>query len=169
MGDRQPRLIGHWPLNTDMPSKTQIPQTLLDDIHAHVEAAYPEESAGLLLGRTDNGLRVITAIMTLPNAREKSARHNRYLITSRDMLHGEREAMKRGLDIIGVFHSHPDHPNHPSAFDREWAMPWFSYLITSVQNGRAAGTRSWRLTDDRSKFEEEELQVETNKRNEMRR
>ncbi len=148
-----------------MPYKIHISQTLLDDIHAYGENAYPEEGAGLLLGRSDGDLRVVTAILTLPNAREESARHNRYLITALDMLHGEREAMKRGLDIIGVFHSHPDHPNHPSTFDREWAMPWFSYLITSVQNGKAVGTRSWRLADDRSKFEEEELKVESDRRN----
>ena len=75
------------------------------------------------------------------------------------MLRSEQEAARRGLDVVGVFHSHPDHPNQPSEFDREWAMPWFSYIITSVNEGKAAGSRSWRLADDRSKFEEQEISI----------
>jgi proteasome lid subunit RPN8/RPN11 len=61
--------------------------------------------------------------------------------------------------VIGVFHSHPDHPNQPSEFDRQWALPWFSYLITSIEKGTAVGSRSWRLEDDRTGFEEEEIIV----------
>jgi proteasome lid subunit RPN8/RPN11 len=69
--------------------------------------------------------------------------------------------MHRGVDVLGVFHSHPDHPNQPSEFDREWAMPWFSYIITSVQAGKAAGSRSWLLQEDRSKFIEEEINTKS--------
>ncbi len=137
--------------------KIEIPQPLLDDIHAHGEAAYPEEGAGFLLGHTDGKSRGVTAILTLANAREASARHNRYLLTALDMMRGEQEADRLGLEVIGVFHSHPDHPNRPSEFDREWALPWFSYLITSVNGGRAVDSRSWRLTEDRSVFAEEEI------------
>jgi len=63
--------------------------------------------------------------------------------------------------LVGIFHSHPDHPAQASEFDREWAMPWFSYLITSVQDGKAGETRSWRLSDDRAGFVEEEIRMET--------
>ncbi|HEX7976483.1 MAG TPA: M67 family metallopeptidase [Anaerolineales bacterium] len=136
----------------------EIPADVLRQIHAHEEAAYPEEGAGLLLGQEDGlGRRVAAGIVAFPNAREDAARHNRYLITPQDMLRGEQEAIRRGLDVLGVFHSHPDHPDRPSEFDREWALPWFSYLITSVQSGRAVQSRSWRLLDDRSAFEEENL------------
>ena len=72
---------------------------------------------------------------------------------------GEMEAMRMGLDIVGIFHSHPDHPNRPSEFDREWALPWFSYVITSIQQGKAAGSRSWRLEDNRQSFIEETIVV----------
>ena len=139
--------------------KLEISQKLLDDIHAHGEEAYPGEGAGFMLGNANGDLRVVSAILKLPNAREESARHNRYLLTPQDVLRSEQEAAKRGLDLIGVFHSHPDHPNEPSEFDRDWAMPWFSYIITSVNDGQAAGSRSWRLTDDRSTFDEEQIQI----------
>lgn len=137
----------------------EISPDLLNQIHIHGEEAYPGEGAGFMLGNTNGNSRVVTAILRLPNAREEAAQHNRYLLAPQDVLHSEQEAAKLGLDVIGVFHSHPDHPNQPSEFDREWAMPWFSYIITSVKDGKAAGSRSWRLTDDRSAFVEEIIQI----------
>jgi len=139
--------------------RLEISPELLDQIHAHGEEAYPGEGAGFMLGNADRDLRVVNTILKLPNAREESARHNRYLLTPQDVLQSEEEAAKLGLDVIGVFHSHPDHPNEPSEFDRNWAMPWFSYIITSVRTGKAVGSRSWRLTDDRSTFDEEEIEI----------
>lgn len=133
---------------------------LLTRIHEHGERAYPEEGAGFLLGSSgDNGSRAVTSIYPLTNAREDESRHNRYLITPQDYLKAELEADNLGLSLIGVFHSHPDHPNRPSEFDREWAQPFFSYIITSVQSGNAVESRSWRLSEDRSKFEEEEIKL----------
>lgn len=137
----------------------EISSSLLEHIHRFGEAAYPDEGAGLLLGISDGVNKQVKAVLPLSNSREDSARHNRYLLTPQDYLHGEQEAARLGLDVLGVFHSHPDHPNHPSEFDREWAMPWFSYLITSVQAGAAAGTRSWLLSEDRQAFTEEPLSV----------
>lgn len=112
-----------------------------------------------MLGKTDSQRRKVSAILGLDNAREQSARHNRYLLTELDYLHAEQEADRLGLDLLGVFHSHPDHPNRPSEFDREWALPWFSYVITSVQLGRAVESRSWRLNEDRTGFDEESIEV----------
>ena len=74
-------------------------------------------------------------------------------------LHGEREAARLGLDVLGVFHSHPDHPNRPSEFDREWAMPWFFVRDHQRQAGKAAGSRSWLLSEDRLSFTEETIIV----------
>jgi proteasome lid subunit RPN8/RPN11 len=142
--------------------KLHISNELLGKIHAHGEDSYPEEGAGLLLGSSDGNSRVVDAIISLTNAREDSARHTRYLITAQDMLRGEREAVRLGLDIVGVFHSHPNHPNRPSDFDREWAMPWFSYIITSVSEGKAISSRSWRLSDDREAFTEEKINIPHN-------
>lgn len=137
----------------------EIASEVLKKIHAHGEKAYPEEGAGFLLGKVDGEQRRVTAILELVNAREDAARHNRYLLTPQDYLRGEQEADRLNLDVLGVFHSHPDHPSLPSEFDRQWAMPWFSYLITSVQVGRAAGSRVWRLVEDRSQFDEEKIEI----------
>jgi proteasome lid subunit RPN8/RPN11 len=135
-----------------------IPHTLLKEIHSHGEQAYPEEGAGLMLGRADKDQRSVKKLLFLENAREESARRNRYSLTPQDILRGEEEAAQAGLDIIGIFHSHPDHPDQPSAFDLEWAIPWYSYLITSVYQGKAERSRSWRLLEDRSGFQEETIQ-----------
>ena len=133
-----------------------IPPDQLVLIQLNGEQAYPEEGAGFLFGR-DGPNRTVSAIYNLSNARENDARHNRYLITPQDYLKGELEAERLGLDVIGVFHSHPDHPNSASEYDREWAQPYFSYVITSIRAGKAYESRSWRLTDDRSRFEDEPI------------
>jgi len=132
-----------------------ISKELLDQIYAHVEKAYPEEGAGFLIG----GGGEVENIFSLPNAREDEARHNRFLITPEDYLKAELTADKLGLSLIGVFHSHPDCPNVPSEYDREWAQPYFSYIITRVDEGKAVNSRSWRLIEDRSKYEEEEIKI----------
>jgi len=132
-----------------------ISTDLIEKITAHLEAAYPEEGAGFLLGAVGE----VRAIVALPNAREDESRHNRYLITPEDYLKAEMKAAELGVDLIGVFHSHPDCPNEPSEFDREWAQPIFSYIISRVDNGKAVSHRSWVLTEDRSKYEEEELKI----------
>ena len=137
-----------------------LTEELLTQIQVHGEQAYPDEGAGFLLGAySDNGTRTVKAVFPLANSREDEARHNRYLMTPEDYLKAELAADRLGLSLIGVFHSHPDHPNRPSEFDREWAQPFFSYVITSVQAGKAVESRSWRLIDDRSKFEEEKINI----------
>jgi proteasome lid subunit RPN8/RPN11 len=137
----------------------QISNELLQRIHAHGEAAYPDEGAGLMLGRMLGSDTRVERLLEFANAREPSARHNRYLLTAEDYLRGEMEAARLDLEVIGVFHSHPDHPNRPSEFDREWAMPFLSYVITSVQSGKAVGSRSWLLSEDRVQFTEETITV----------
>ena len=136
-----------------------IPQSVLDRIHQHGEQTYPEEGAGLLLGEIKGQEHQVSEILPLDNVREAGARHNRYQLSPQDYLMGEEEADRLGLEMVGVFHSHPDHPNLPSEFDRQWAWPNFSYLITSVVEGNAVDSRSWRLNEDRASFSEEELQV----------
>lgn len=134
----------------------KISTEILDQIHAHIEAAYPEEGTGFLLG-IEGVTREVTAVITLPNTREETARHNRYLITPDDYLKAELEADRLELTLLGVFHSHPDHPNHPSEYDRDWAQPFFSYIITPVQLGKAVESRAWRLCEDHSAFDEENI------------
>jgi len=130
---------------------------LLNAIERHAEAAYPHEGCGILLGRVEGDTRTVTDILPVENQREEAARRNRYLIPPEVVADGEEMAEQKGLEVIGFFHSHPDHPARPSAFDREHAWPWYSYVITSVEQGRASGSRAWRLLDDRSQFVEEEM------------
>ncbi|MFZ6028092.1 MAG: M67 family metallopeptidase [Chloroflexota bacterium] len=136
-----------------------ITAQLLHDLHTHVEAAYPGEGAGFLLGNDGGSRRTVTALVKLENAREEKARSNRFLLTPGDYAFGEDEADRLGLTLLGVFHSHPDCPNVPSEYDREWAMPWFSYIITRVDDCKAVSDRSWRLLEDRGAYEEEKLVI----------
>lgn len=129
-------------------------------IEAHGESTYPHEGAGFLLGRLDGSDRLtVERVLPVTNQREPEAQHNRYELSPLDFLRAEREAAAAGVELVGVFHSHPDHPARPSEFDREHAWPAFAYLITSVQGGRAEVTRAWRLRDDRSAFDEDTLSV----------
>ena len=134
----------------------KMPSGFLEKIRKHGQAAYPHECCGLLLGKYEPATKSVVGLKPAINHRDDSPR-NRYLISARDMLQAERESQANGLDIIGIYHSHPDHPNRPSEYDRAWAQPNFSYVITSVEQGRAAGSRSWRLREDRTAFDEEEL------------
>jgi proteasome lid subunit RPN8/RPN11 len=129
-----------------------------EQIHAHLCRAYPEEGCGVLLGREAGGTRVIERVLPFENRREDE-RHHRFLIAPEQFLVAEREGREAGLDVVGFFHSHPDHPALPSGFDLEHAWPYYSYLIVSVEQGRAGDSRSWRLAADRSRFEPEKIEL----------
>jgi proteasome lid subunit RPN8/RPN11 len=125
----------------------------------HASTSYPEECCGVLIGHAPNGNQaaiaaIVERILSVGNERADS-RHNRYVISPETILAAQKEARALGLDIIGYYHSHPDHPARPSEFDREHAWPGLSYLIVGVERGRVVEARSWRLTDDRESFDEE--------------
>ncbi len=134
-----------------------LSSSLIRQIHENGERHYPEEGAGLILGKADAQARRATGLIHRANSFAPESRRRRYAIGPQEMLEAEDQAESLGVDIVGVFHSHPDHPARPSEFDLAWAMPWYSYVITSVSNGRAVESRSWRLSDDRSSFVEEQL------------
>ena len=137
----------------------KITANFLKEIYALGEKAYPEEGVGFLFGTDDSKVREVKVIYSVKNAREKEARHNRYDVAPRDIIEADEKAEEMGLSIIGVFHSHPDHPDKPSKFDLKWANTFFSYIITSIKDGKAVASRSWRLKEDRSGFVEEEIRV----------
>ena len=128
-------------------------------IERHLEAAYPNEGAGFMLGHQNGEVLTVESIMPLENQREAEAQHNRFELSTEDFMKAELRAAQSGMSFIGVFHSHPDHPAQPSEFDREHALPNFSYLITTVTSGQAALTRAWRLREDRSAFDEDQIEV----------
>lgn len=131
----------------------------LEAIGRHGEARYPEECCGFLIGRTSEEETRVERVLSVENERQDS-RHNRFLIHPETVLAAHKEARAAGLDVVGYYHSHPDHPARPSEFDREHAWPGLSYVIVSVAGGKVAETRSWRLSDDRERFEEETVEKE---------
>lgn len=137
-------------------SRLVISTRHLQTIARHAGVAYPEECCGFLIGRANGGDVMAERILSVGNEREDS-RHNRYVISPETVLAAQKEARARGLDVVGYYHSHPDHPAVPSEFDREHAWPGVSYLIVSVEKGKVTAARSWRLTDDRTRFEEEAI------------
>jgi proteasome lid subunit RPN8/RPN11 len=137
-----------------------VSKALFEQIREHGQVHYPEEGAGFILGRVLQDDRFAERILPINNQFDSGSRHDRYLITPEDMIQSETKAEEMGLVILGVFHSHPNHPALPSEFDRERALPWFSYVITSVHHEGAQESRSWRLSDDRQ-FEEEAIIIHT--------
>jgi proteasome lid subunit RPN8/RPN11 len=130
-----------------------------------------DECCGALLGRDAGEVRgsdpakypltperEILALYPLVNRRNDSPR-NRFSVSSEDVLSAEKEAREHGLDVVGWYHSHPDHPARPSAYDRDHAWPWYSYIIVSVQNGVPQEMTSWRLNDDRQEFSPEGIEI----------
>ncbi len=126
-------------------------------ISAHGEATYPLECCGFLLGREDDGVKVVVETVRAMNARDDSPQ-NRYLIEPDEFRRAEQLAAEKALDIIGFYHSHPDVAARPSQFDRDHAWPWYSYVIVSVQQGRAVEMFSWQLLDPDEPFAEEPIQ-----------
>ena len=130
----------------------------LDEIRRHGESDYPHECCGLLIGSFgENGGKLADEILPISNAREESAKRNRFLITPEDLLRGEKHARKQGRDVVGFYHSHPDHPAVPSQFDLDHAWPVYSYIIVSVLEGAACDLLSYELRADRSRFDAEDL------------
>ena len=128
----------------------------LQTIGRHAAMSYPEECCGVLIGKPQASTTMVERVLSVGNERDES-RHNRFLISPSTVLAAHKEARALGLEIVGYYHSHPDHPARPSDFDREHAWPGVSYLIVSVQSGKVADARSWRLSDDRKGFDEEAI------------
>ncbi len=142
-------------------AQLKITMELAGKIRSHGAETYPHECCGALLGRdtevADRSLyREIHALHPLINRRDDSPR-NRFSVTSQDVLDAEKAAVNQGLEVVGWYHSHPDHPAKPSQYDREHAWPWYSYVIVSVANKIPEDMTSWRLTDDRSDFQSEDI------------
>jgi len=144
---------------------------LAEKIRAHGAETYPHECCGALLGRDSNAIvendrgknaltpaREILQLYPLINRRDDSPR-NRFSVTAEDVLTAEKAAREQGLEVVGWYHSHPDHPARPSEYDRDHAWPWYSYVIVSVQNGAPQEMTSWRLNEDREEFSAEGIEI----------
>jgi proteasome lid subunit RPN8/RPN11 len=132
----------------------------LAEISAHGEQDYPYECCGLLIGRFQpDGVKLVIETYPISNAREETAKRNRFLIQPEELMKGERYAREKDLEVVGFYHSHPESPAVPSQYDLEHAWPTYSYIIVSVVNHKAGDLFSWEQEPDRSKFEREEMKV----------
>jgi len=126
-------------------------------IRRHGEETYPHECCGALVGRSGR----TTAVVALPNTTEEGPRR-RFLVRPSDYRLAETRAAELGGELLGFYHSHPDHPARPSQYDLDHAWPTFAYVIVAVANGAAADMTVWYLKDDRTIFEKGELHGDEN-------
>ena len=132
----------------------------LTEIREHGVRDYPYECCGLLLGHYTAAGKVVTETYPISNAREESAKRNRFLITPDELMRGERYAASHDLEVVGFYHSHPDSPAVPSNYDLEHAWPTYSYIIVSTSAGQATDLFSWEQEEDRSRFNQEEIKCQ---------
>ena len=121
-------------------------------IRRHGQDTYPHECCGALVGRGDQVIDVVA----LPNTTEEGPRR-RFLVRPSDYREAEQRAAVLGADLLGFYHSHPDHPARPSQYDLDHAWPTFAYVIVAVAEGAAGDMTVWYLKSDRSSFEEGSL------------
>jgi proteasome lid subunit RPN8/RPN11 len=140
-------------------------EQLISAIKAHATRDYPHECGGMLIGKFEGGRKEVVEIFPIENAREDS-RHNRILLLPKDVLRAEKHASQKQLDVVGYYHSHPNAPAVPSQYDLDHALPVWSYVIASVIDGVAVDVRSWEMREDRSQFDEEEIELSRTIKNE---
>jgi proteasome lid subunit RPN8/RPN11 len=136
-----------------------IPNRLIKRINKHGEQTYNEECCGALIGNMIEQSFNIKELLEFNNERNEN-RERRYLISPKQYMQSEKLAADKNLTLLGFYHSHPDHPAIPSQFDTEHALPWFIYIIVSVQKGKAEKLTSWKLKEDRTVFEEIKIMQE---------
>ena len=134
-----------------------ISDSLLTEIREHGVRDYPYECCGLLLGRYETDVKVVRETYPISNAREESAKRNRFLIQPEELMRGEKYARSKQLEVVGFYHSHPDSPARPSQYDLEHAWPTYSYIIVSTTADEARDLFSWEQEPDRSKFNQEKI------------
>jgi len=133
-----------------------LPEALKKLIKEEGENAFPNECCGVIFGEFGD-VKTAAAAQHIINNFDDGEKYHRFLITPEDMMKAELKAREMKADILGFYHSHPDCPAKPSDYDREHALPFYSYVIVSVMGGEAADFKSWELSEDREKFIEEEI------------
>lgn len=126
------------------------------DMVAHAQQAYPNECCGAMLGLADDGGKTVRAAVALDNAFE-GERRQRYLLRPEDLLHADREARAHHMELIGIYHSHPDCGAYFSKTDLENSCPWYSFVVLSVMDGRFDRAASFLPNLERTAAPEEEL------------
>ncbi len=134
----------------------QISKQVLDSILQEVKKAYPNECCGLLIGQNNDDQKDVVCIQPITNINTSRMR-DRYEMDPKELDMADNNARKKSQEIVGIYHSHPDHPSKPSTFDRERAWPVYSYMIVAVEKGVTFEARSWFMDDWNEEFQEEVL------------
>lgn len=138
-----------------MQKQINVTKDILHEMHRHALADFPNECVGFFYGHSNGSSKTVTEYGPLENSKEGDQRR-RFEIDPLDYMKAEKFALSNGVELLGVFHSHPLHPAVPSAHDLKQAVPFFSYIIASVTETKVENTTSWQLNDE-EKFEEEIL------------
>ena len=126
------------------------------NIHDHAKESYPEECAGALVGMDTGEMKIVVDVWRAQNTHDEDRGH-RFLIEPLQIKRFEERTRELDMDLLGFYHSHPDHPAEPSEYDREHAWPYYSYVIASVGKDEVEDMRSWVLKEDRSGYDEEPI------------
>jgi proteasome lid subunit RPN8/RPN11 len=152
----------------------RIKKAQSEAIRQHGGRDYPSECCGVLLGKAEGEVKLVLEVVPLQNLRldpsraqellpvddpSRETERNRFLIDPLDQLRVEKDARARGLEVLGYYHSHPDHPARPSVYDREHAWPWYSYVIVSVEHGVAKELTCWVLAEGEGMLYPEPVEV----------
>ena len=154
----------------------RLSEAHLDAIRRYGAGEFPRECCGVLIGDVEAGVKVVREVRALPNTFEPDeefersiagaavsetpvGQERRYMVSPKAMFELMREERRTKRKVLGFYHSHPDHPAHPSEYDRAWAMPWYSYIIVSVLRGTPDAMTCWTLSEDASRFEAEIIET----------
>ena len=123
---------------------------------AHARSTYPNECCGAMLGRVDGEAKEVLVAMKLENS-SAGSQAARYELRPADLLAADKEARRQGMDLVGIYHSHPDCDAYFSKTDLENSCPWYSFIVLSIQNGEFDHANSWLPNEEQTKAEKEEL------------
>ena len=140
-----------------MKTSIKLDQKILKAISLHGEATFPNECCGFLYGDETSG-RQITHSEPIPNSKDGDQRR-RFEISPLDYIKAEQFALENNIQLLGIYHSHPNHPAIASEHDLAKALPFFSYVIISVIEGKYKNVKSWKLYDEKRAFHEEEVEI----------
>jgi proteasome lid subunit RPN8/RPN11 len=136
----------------------RLSEAQIEAIRSHGAQDFPHECCGVILGDVEAGAKIVRELRPIANV-HADGHERRYLISPDAMFALMQEERRTGRKILGFYHSHPNHPARPSEYDRDWASPWYTYIIVSVLEGKPTDLTAWQLDEDRETFLPEEIQI----------
>jgi len=135
----------------------RVSEAQQEAIRQHGARTFPHECVGVILGDVEDGVKIARELRPLENVHEEG-HERRYLVSPQQMLALDQEERRTRRKVLGFYHSHPNHPARPSDYDRDWAWPWYTYIIVSVMDGTPVEMTAWQLEEDRRSFRREEIE-----------